>query len=255
MIALVIRGFVLVGVLGWYSASVWKMIDGYFKDKFDKYLQEEYVKNPLMKKNLQERQTTLNDKSINQLNEHPIDPITIRTENENKSDSTTISANNVFLGHQSMNNHSQPLPTLNNSSNGNLVLNAENIEIKKHSEEYFDGKSSKLQSKKQTSNKKREKIVLTASEPLKKKKKIQTIMLSKEDFKSASIKAMKDFDFSEFENDAEDSQYIEGSIPVASLSYKPKADIGDLDRITDDEYCPINSNKDQEECRVRKKWP
>ncbi|KAK0079631.1 hypothetical protein PV326_008631 [Microctonus aethiopoides] len=43
---------VLLGVVGWYSMGVWNMIESYFKDRFDKYLREEYAKNPRMKRDL-----------------------------------------------------------------------------------------------------------------------------------------------------------------------------------------------------------
>lgn len=47
-----LRAVVLLGVVGWYSMGVWNMIESYFKDRFDKYLREEYAKNPRMKRDL-----------------------------------------------------------------------------------------------------------------------------------------------------------------------------------------------------------
>lgn len=49
---MIIRGVFLVGVLALYSTSVWKMIDGFFKDRFQNYLEEEFKKNPKMRDDL-----------------------------------------------------------------------------------------------------------------------------------------------------------------------------------------------------------
>lgn len=53
MLAFAVRGVVLLSVLSWYSATVWKMIDGYFKDQFHTYLKEEYDKYPQMKADIE----------------------------------------------------------------------------------------------------------------------------------------------------------------------------------------------------------
>lgn len=50
---LVIRGVILIGLLGWYSAAVWRMIDGYFKEQFQAYLQEEYRRDPRMRSDVE----------------------------------------------------------------------------------------------------------------------------------------------------------------------------------------------------------
>lgn len=49
MLAFVLRGFFLVVIISWYSQGVWKTIDGYFRDRFQKYLQEEIAKNPRLR--------------------------------------------------------------------------------------------------------------------------------------------------------------------------------------------------------------
>ncbi|XP_043462330.1 uncharacterized protein LOC122498594 [Leptopilina heterotoma] len=52
MLAMVVRGVFLVGILSLYSVSLWKMIDGFFKDRFQNYLHEEFKKNPTMRADL-----------------------------------------------------------------------------------------------------------------------------------------------------------------------------------------------------------
>lgn len=52
MIAMIVRGVFLVGILSIYSMSLWKMIDGFFKDRFQNYLHEEFKKNPKMRDDL-----------------------------------------------------------------------------------------------------------------------------------------------------------------------------------------------------------
>jgi hypothetical protein len=45
MIALLLRGFFLMGIISWYSAGVWKLIDNYFRHEYKTYLDEIYSKN------------------------------------------------------------------------------------------------------------------------------------------------------------------------------------------------------------------
>ena len=52
MLAFVLRGVLFIGVVGWYSGSLWRMIDDYFKDQFQKYLEDEYRKNPKMRESV-----------------------------------------------------------------------------------------------------------------------------------------------------------------------------------------------------------
>ena len=49
MLALIFRGVFLAGVIGWYSTSMWGLIDSYFKNQFQRYLDEEFQKNPKMR--------------------------------------------------------------------------------------------------------------------------------------------------------------------------------------------------------------
>lgn len=49
MIGLLLRSFFLLGIVSWYSTSVWKFIDDYFRYEYKKYLTDEFKRN----KNLQ----------------------------------------------------------------------------------------------------------------------------------------------------------------------------------------------------------
>jgi len=53
MLALAVRGVILFGVLGWYSVTVWRVIDGYFQDQFRTYLRDEYRQHPRMRADIE----------------------------------------------------------------------------------------------------------------------------------------------------------------------------------------------------------
>lgn len=48
-----VRGFVLVGVVGWYTTGVWRGMNRYFDGEFKKYLDKEKELNPKMKNYLE----------------------------------------------------------------------------------------------------------------------------------------------------------------------------------------------------------
>ncbi|KAK0171458.1 hypothetical protein PV327_011272 [Microctonus hyperodae] len=76
-----------ITVVGWYSMGVWNMIDSYFKDRFDKYLREEYAKNPRMKKDLD------NHRSNNRLDQI-IDTIPNLIKGNNEKETENYNNNN-----------------------------------------------------------------------------------------------------------------------------------------------------------------
>jgi hypothetical protein len=43
------RGGFLIVILLWYSVNVWRAMDGYFRDEFKKYLENEYKQNKHLK--------------------------------------------------------------------------------------------------------------------------------------------------------------------------------------------------------------
>lgn len=46
MFALLFRGFFLLGIISCYSMSVWKLIDGYFRTEYKRYLDDEIKRHP-----------------------------------------------------------------------------------------------------------------------------------------------------------------------------------------------------------------
>ncbi|KAH0948561.1 hypothetical protein HN011_001295 [Eciton burchellii] len=80
------------------------------------------------------------------------------------------------------------------------------------------------------------------------------VLTNDADFTGASI---YDNDFSEFEEEEEDGEsreFLKEGILVSELPFKPKADIGNLDRITAEEFCPLTSD-DEASCEEVTAWP
>lgn len=75
MLALLLRGFFLLTVVGWYSTSLWKMIDGYFKGQFQRYLDEEYQRNPKMREDHVRGYSGAADKSASTLTEEDLQQV------------------------------------------------------------------------------------------------------------------------------------------------------------------------------------
>jgi hypothetical protein len=49
MFVLLFRGFFLMGIISWYSMNVWNFIDGYFRNEYKRYLDEEMKRHPQLK--------------------------------------------------------------------------------------------------------------------------------------------------------------------------------------------------------------
>ncbi|KAH0552119.1 uncharacterized protein LOC123270619 [Cotesia glomerata] len=208
MLAFAIRGFVLLSVIGWYSNSVWKMIDGYFRDKFNKYLREEYQKYPQMKKDVQ-----LTEREINEIVE---------------------TAGNIDRKHRE-------------------ELLKENSENNNFKEEFNLNSKTKDVFKFNNKDGKKDRVEVKSSKENLKKKKLKFKNSSRDKVRGEIYNA--DDDFSEFESDDDKKTKFKG-IRVSSLAFKPKADIGSLDIVSEDEFCPISLNDyDEETCRETKVWP
>lgn len=239
MLALVIRGVVLLGVLGWYSTGVWKMIDSYFKDRFDKYLREEYAKNPRMKADFKSHTLVNNVK----------DTEIIIAVTEARKTSLPIEACEI---------DTCPINKPQSNRKNNLEKMYE-----------INGEDKLCKSKEKRQNLRRSKTsnivksrrnAVSRAEPIrkdknKKKRKVKTILLTEEDFLAVKLKQVQDYDFSEFDLDVGDEKTSKlGGIAVEDLPFKPKADIGNLETVTEDEFCPF-SLEFIENCRETKKWP
>jgi hypothetical protein len=46
MFILLFRGFFLMGIISWYSMNVWNFIDGYFRNEYKRYLDDEVKRHP-----------------------------------------------------------------------------------------------------------------------------------------------------------------------------------------------------------------
>jgi hypothetical protein len=76
MIGLLLRGCFLLGIVSWYSQSVWKFIDGYFRYEYKKYLTHEFKRNKHLQ--VEPEVTTELPPSVNLENHHKLssnDPI------------------------------------------------------------------------------------------------------------------------------------------------------------------------------------
>lgn len=279
MLAFAIRGIVLLGVLSWYSATVWRMIDGYFKDQFHSYLQNEYRKHQRIKdaesikvvdkgpgpstlpadSSLKYAETYDSDTT------YPADIIdvcqqaigtfsgtleeTVASETGENAADTDVGATdknafpeNAFPGQSELESRK--------SSSGNDEDRRtvdENGDREKDEIEEFPASSSRRLGKKRLSAASKE---ISREKP--KKRRVKTIVLTDADFASARIRNDAEDDFSEFEE--EDQRVREEGILVSDLPFKPKADIGDLDRVTAEEFCPLTL-EDEASCGEITTWP
>lgn len=84
------------------------------------------------------------------------------------------------------------------------------------------------------------------------RRRVKTLLLTEEDFASAKRDQVSDDDFWEFEEDGE-REPVEG-ILVSQLPFKPRVEIGELERVTADEYCPL-SLEEEDSCDQTYEWP
>ncbi|XP_014614676.1 PREDICTED: clathrin light chain-like [Polistes canadensis] len=289
MLAAFIRCAFLIGILGWYSINVWKMIDDYFRDQFASYLHEEYRKNPHMKSDVK------SVKGIDNKENHVIDGNVLieKLEELKRRDSCTVG--NVDTEENVESCESVEIAELidrpdesverkeileiiltekeDSNNNNNNNNNEEEVSmIKKPDKEMAEilikPKKKKLVPKMldeeeiYEEKEKSKKGGGGGSKRKKKKKRVKTITLKEEDFISVKMRQRggtigQDEDFWEFEEDKEEGQTewreeMKG-IRVADLPFKPKLDIGRLERITPDEYCPLTL-EDELSCEETTEW-
>ncbi|XP_076173018.1 uncharacterized protein LOC143149488 [Ptiloglossa arizonensis] len=311
MLALIFRGVFLVGILTWYSTSVWKLIDNYFKDQFRSYLEEEYRKNPRMKSDVQSAPvdkidpldaTLLPKTTMETMLETTVEP-TVATimettveplrdteevcrlnscpvelaENDSSSVETTIKRKdevtmtggtsendptggstdkNAFLGTAAESElESRKSTEDEEESRRPINHNDRDLEVEKKNDDNRRSGStvSKSQKKKAKHAKKSIASRDISSDKSPKTRNVKTITLTKRDFMSTEHSQVSDDDFWEFDEDPVEKEPLEG-ILVSELPYKPKADIGNLERVTEDEYCPLTL-EDEGSCGETVKWP
>lgn len=295
MLAFIFRGVFLVAVLSWYSTNVWKMIDGYFKDRFQNYLQEEFKKNPRMHSDINSYAIKYAEKKGIDITDRGIPipaPEARRAEEslETGTSSVDLLATAVsFLesaelaketGSEtgenrvkaSVDKHPfqesvEPLEMSSErkekpkstGSDGFEERFAAEITEKKEKQEKGNKEIEKKQKKdashdqRETLKKRRSIIESGKHSDGSKKRKVKTITLAEADFKSAKI-LVNDDDFSEFDLDADILKKPREGVLVSKLPFKPRADIGDLETVTADEFCPITL-EDEATCGIPSKWP
>ncbi|XP_035743663.1 putative uncharacterized protein DDB_G0271982 [Vespa mandarinia] len=315
MLAAFFRGAFIIGILAWYSISVWKMIDGYFRDQFASYLHEEYRKNPHMKAahmkdavNVVGKNDAVhtdgevpsnridelvkaescpvdkldNDKILKSCNisekilkvDRPNDSIEkeilmkISTEKElNNVDDDDD--DNDYDDDDNDKDERQTMKSIEKMADEEKKLKKKEFPSSKEFEEEIEKKKKKKKKKEDEKEKGREREREKEREKKKKeeeektkkqkKKRVKTITLNEEDFLSVKNRRGtigRDEDFWEFEED-EEKQKIEDEevgILISDLPFKPKLDIGRLERITPDEYCPLTLD-DELSCGETTKWP
>ncbi|KAK1135168.1 hypothetical protein K0M31_007940 [Melipona bicolor] len=279
MLGLIVRGLFLVGILTWYSTSVWKMIDGYFRDQFRSYLEEEYRKNPRMRSDVQSGSADKSGPSLADPTTEPPREILEAAEtaaravdaaendsaagtsdearmtggtSENEAVALVSTDKNAFLGTVA----ERRKLSESGQEDSRQLINDDDRDL----EENERGRRSVSQASKGTARETKggrglpvPRDISRESPELPKRRNVRTVTFTERDFKSVIRDYVSNDDFWEFEEDADEKEPLEG-ILVSELPFKPRADIGDLDRVTADEYCPL-SLEDEASCDETFKWP
>ena len=269
------------------------MIDGYFRDQFRSYLEEEYRKNPRMKTDLQSGSTDKNDSSLidapqtDSTTEPPREILeAVKTaaravetaENdssaetsgetrmtggtsENEAAAGGSADKNAFLGTVAESGPAErrKLPE-SGQEDSRQPINHDDRDLERRDENERGRRSVSRASKGTTKGRKRgrrlpvvPRDISREGPELSKRRNVKTVTFTERDFKSVIRDYVSNDDFWEFEEDADEKEPQEG-ILVSELPFKPRADIGDLDRVTADEYCPL-SLEDEASCDETFKWP
>lgn len=267
MLAFIFRGFFLIGVISWYSTSVWKMIDVYFKNRFESYLRAEYDKNPHMLADVEAYKAAAGKESLaapmaepeEHLNEvvracsadvclasKADDPTRKAVTTANKE--ATFDDGNNIVERKTMKATESPLVI-----GGNGITKVDKSP-EAHSERLKNDSAKKGNvGKKKTRRKAAADKVEEGKAP---KKKLKTITLTEKDFASTRIKVSPQ-DFAEFDVDEDAVQDVEdesASVLISELPFKPKADIGDLRKVSPEEFCPITL-EEEFSCDETETWP
>ena len=286
MLGLIVRGVFLVGILTWYSTSVWKMIDGYFRDQFRSYLEEEYRKNPRMRTDVQSGSADHSEPSLTDTTTEPPREIleaaetAARAVEAAENDSTSVTSDESLMTGGTSENEAVAEGSADKNAFQGTVAESGPAERRKLLPESRQkdprrlindddrdlegnerGRRSVSQASKGTARgTKRGRRRLPVSRDisrerpeLPKRRNVRTVTFTERDFKSVIRDYVSNDDFWEFEEDADEKEPLEG-ILVSELPFKPRADIGDLDRVTADEYCPLSLD-DEASCDETFKWP
>lgn len=307
MLAFAIRGVILLSVLGWYSATVWRLIDGYFMDEFRAYLRDEYRQHPRMqdaesvgdvdkrsipdalpaelRHNIEETygpDAATTDSPTRTMTTMPADvtdacrrqpPSYAATGRKSVEEMTggtgenaivTVCAGkNAFLenaARSTLESRRPPNSGTHDEERRSGIINQDaDCEQKTTEEEsevnvVFSASSSRRRRKGGSSSGGMKKISNGMSRQSSRKRRVNTIVLTDADFIAMRT---SDDDFSEFEEEEknrEDRRVFKEGILVSELPFKPKADIGDLARVTAEEFCPLTP-EDEASCGETATWP
>jgi len=302
MLAFAVRGVVLLGVLSWYSAIVWRMIDGYFKDQFRVYLQEEYRKYPRMKADIDGVEAV--DKGFTSPSGLPAESSLGRSIAEPSDSDAVCPVDIADTCQRTIASNGKPKEAVAGGTSENVIAvgagstdknafpeNAAQPALKSrklpsssdaHDEErrpgviHQDGDREEravggseiddgvlASSPRRRSEKPRRRLGKTGlsgaskevprdiSRRKPRKRRVNTIVLTDADFIDA--RADSDDDFSEFEEEEEGEKILKKGILISELPFKPKADIGGLDRVTAEEFCPLTL-EDEASCGETTTW-
>ncbi|XP_011634344.1 uncharacterized protein LOC105425324 [Pogonomyrmex barbatus] len=303
MLAFAIRGVVLLGVLGWYSATIWKMIDGYFKDQFRVYLQEEYRKYPRIRTDVESAKANVDKGPVSSAlpseSSHPSHGIAEtyasnvvcpaadiadacrravasngRPEEAVAGGTSEIVAavgaggptdKNAFPANAAQESGEPPSSDTRDKERpgrpgavnpdgdreedaiGGSVLPSPCASPARRPEK------PRRRLDKRGSSRVAKEVSREISGERPRKRRVNTLVLTDADFAAARTEDGED-DFSEFEDDEGDRGISKEGILVSELPFKPRADIGDLDRVTAEEFCPLTL-EDETSCGETTTWP
>ncbi|XP_053979874.1 uncharacterized protein LOC128876998 [Hylaeus volcanicus] len=284
MLGLLFRGVFLIGILTWYSTSVWKLIDSYFRDQFRSYLEEEYRKNPRMKSDvhgasvgktdpvaatLPPEATVEPSRDLDELSVANVDAV-VAAENdpaiveperkeemtggtsENEGETTDKNAFLATVAESEL----ESRKSSDGEQESRRPVNHDDRDLeqeKRNDERPSVSTVSKRPRKRARYDKRAGSRDMSRDKRAPRSRKVRTITLTEEDFVSAANNDVSDDDFWEFEEDATEKERLEG-ILVSELPFKPKLDLGDLKRVTADEYCPLTL-EDEATCGDTYTWP
>lgn len=298
MLTFIIRGVFLVSVLGWYSATIWKVIDGYFQDQFLAYLQEEYRKHPRIKADVESAgavdkgpapgalpvEPSLSHGIAETYGSNVVCPADIadacpRTAvssgqpeeavaggtseiavavGAGTTDKNTFPANAARSAQESRKPPSdsdtrdkEQRPGAINQDDDRKEDTIEGSVLPSPSSTRRDEKPRRRLDKKKSLRASKE-VSREISRKTPKNQRVNKLILTDADF-AAGITDDGDDDFSEFEEE-KDRRVLKEGILVSELPFKPKADIGNLDTITAEEFCPVTL-EDETSCRETTTWP
>lgn len=163
----------------------------------------------------------------------------------------------IFCRNSSINDSSN-LKEIGESEEGKKVAQEKQEEQKEKKEAKKKENQSPPQTQKKSKAKKR-KLKVATKRKIKQREKIPTLKLSSDDFDEAA--GFFEFDYEDgedgfvdyFENDDGNDEDFKG-IRVKDLPFRPMIDVYDLERVSEEEFCPLSLHDDPT-CDELRSWP